>query len=363
MNYQLFINRANIIEATAVERPVPEINQAGQILCKVDRVALTANNITYAVIGDAFKYWEFFPSNEDGQGVVPVWGFADVVASNHAEISVGERLYGYWPLAGYLLIEADKVSPNGLKDVAAHRQPLNGIYNRYNRVANDPGFAPELEAMNALLRPMFSTSFLLDDYLWESVPSAKTFIISSASSKTGYGTAYLLHTKRENRGDYEIVGCTSAKNVEFVKSLGIYDHVLSYAEVDQLPNRDSSAAYADFSGNASLRKKIHHHYGDQLIKDVVIGVTDWTKQGGAKGLPGAAAEVFFAPSQMQKRQQEWGIGQFVRRLGSDFASFIELAATHTQVETLSDLQRLPQLWADMAKGDVDPSKGIMIAFK
>lgn len=33
----------------------------GEVRLKVSRVGLTANNVTYAVLGEAFDYWEFFP--------------------------------------------------------------------------------------------------------------------------------------------------------------------------------------------------------------------------------------------------------------------------------------------------------------
>jgi hypothetical protein len=341
--------------------PIPENLAAGQLLCKIDQVALTANNVTYAVTGDLLSYWHFFPTGEEGWGMVPMWGYADVIESNHDEIPTGERLYGYWPLASHLVIDAEHVTPHGLVDGVAHRQPLNAIYNRYTRTANSPGFEPALEHLNALLRPMFTTSFLLDDYLCESSPAAKTYIVSSASSKTGYGTAFLLKQNRANRSDYEIVGLTSAGNVEYVVGLELYDTVLAYEDVANLPNKDGSAVYADFSGNAKLRVAIHNYYGENLIQDVVIGVTDWTQQGSAKGLPGARAEMFFAPTQAQKRMKEWGAAEFMGRLAADFTGFIDFAHGHIDVTPVAGNENIQQLWTDLVKGKVDPRKGFVLA--
>ena len=87
---------------------------------KVDRFALTANNITYAVLGDQLKYWQLFPA-PDGFGIVPVGGFGDVIASRHPGIAEGERLFGYFPMASHLVIAADAVHPRGLRD----RRPSN----------------------------------------------------------------------------------------------------------------------------------------------------------------------------------------------------------------------------------------------
>ena len=60
-----------------------------------------------------------------------------------------------------------------------------------------------------------------------SVPMAKGgkvwALLSSASSKTAYGTAFQL-AKCE---DVHVVGLTSARNVAFCQSLGCYDAVLT----------------------------------------------------------------------------------------------------------------------------------------
>lgn len=360
MNTQFLTNKNQIGEMITSQKAVPETLGDGQILCKVDQVALTANNVTYAVTGNMLKYWDFFPTDDAGWGIVPMWGYADVIQSNHADVPVGERLYGYWPFGSHVVMDATKVTPQSLMDGVEHRQGLNAIYNQYTRTANSPGFEPAFENLVALLRPMFTTSFLLDDYIYDSSPTAKTIVVSSASSKTGYGTAFCLAQNKADRGDYTIVGLTSAGNVAYVTGLGLYDKVLSYDQVDQLPGKDAPAVYADFSGNAKLRAAIHHHYGENMVRDIVIGVTDWTQQGSAKGLPGASAEMFFAPSQAQKRMKEWGGGDFMRRVGTDLTSFIQFASSQIEISEMTDPAEISQLWTDMVKGKVDPKIGYIL---
>src|SRR5215510_13454382 len=84
----------------------------GALLVKVTRFAFTANNITYAVLGDQLKYWHLFPAPA-GFGNIPVWGFGEVIASNHPNVPVGERLFGYFPMATHLVVEATDVSKRG----------------------------------------------------------------------------------------------------------------------------------------------------------------------------------------------------------------------------------------------------------
>ena len=75
------------------------------LLVKIDRFALTANNITYAVTGDQLKYWQLSPAPENF-GNIPVWGFGEVIASKHPGVAIGECLFGYFPMATHLVIEA-----------------------------------------------------------------------------------------------------------------------------------------------------------------------------------------------------------------------------------------------------------------
>src|SRR5207247_10981283 len=96
----------------------------------VDYFAFTANNITYAVAGDLLSYWNFFPA-ESGWGRVPVWGYADVVASRCAGVREGARLYGYYPMSTHLVVEPVNAGESGFVDGAAHRKPMAGAYNQY----------------------------------------------------------------------------------------------------------------------------------------------------------------------------------------------------------------------------------------
>jgi hypothetical protein len=93
----------------------------GQVRVRIDRFALTSNNITYAAFGDAMNYWQFFPTTETGWGIVPVWGFAVVVQSSCPGVAPGERLYGYWPMADQAVLQPQRLTPAGFADGAAHR--------------------------------------------------------------------------------------------------------------------------------------------------------------------------------------------------------------------------------------------------
>ena len=125
---QLRVNQTQLSVADIHHAPHLPL-QAGEVRVRVERFALTANNITYAAFGDAMQYWAFFPADA-GWGVIPVWGFATVEESRCTEVPVGERLYGYFPMASHAVLLPARHSPQGFTDGAAHRAGLHPVYNQ-----------------------------------------------------------------------------------------------------------------------------------------------------------------------------------------------------------------------------------------
>src|ERR1700735_3307421 len=312
------VARDDLQQCKIIETRLPDAAQLpeGALLISINRFAFTANNITYAVLGDQLKYWQLFPAPE-GVGNIPVWGFGDVIASRHPGISEGERLFGYFPMATHLVIEAADVSKRGLRDAAAHRQDVAPVYNAYARVSGDPTFAGRQGDYQALLRPLFMLSFLVDDYLAENAFfDARSVILSSASSKTAFGLAHLLHLRK----DIRVIGLTSVANAPFVRSLGCYDEVVTYDEVTSLP-ADRPVAFVDMAGNSGLRATLHRHFGNGIKYSGRIGLTHRSSSPDEPELPGAQPTSFFAPDQIRKRAREWGPGGIDTRFSAAWAGF------------------------------------------
>src|ERR1700753_2807730 len=122
MPWDLLVDRADLTHTSLVD-VAPPAPGPGQVVLAVDRVGMTANNVTYAVFGDAMHYWDFFPA-PPGQGRVPLWGFAEVAASRHPDVGEGTRLYGSLPTSSHLVVEPAKVDAKGFRDASAHRQHL-----------------------------------------------------------------------------------------------------------------------------------------------------------------------------------------------------------------------------------------------
>ena len=142
-NTVLEVNRSSHDETRLTTEELAPLAD-GQVLLKIDRFALTANNVTYAVAGDMLGYWDFFPA-ADGWGRVPAMGWADVVESNHPGVEAGGRYYGWFPMAQYVSMTVG-VTADGLRDDGDHRQAHAPVYRSYVSTEHDPFHQPGEEA-------------------------------------------------------------------------------------------------------------------------------------------------------------------------------------------------------------------------
>ncbi|PID55227.1 MAG: hypothetical protein CR978_00020 [Gammaproteobacteria bacterium] len=353
-NVDFMVDKSDLSKVQFEHNSIADI-APGQALLKVDNFSFTANNITYALLGDAFSYWDFFPAPE-GFGRIPVWGFADVLASKAEGVKEGDRVYGYLPMSTHLMVEPGHVNEHGFMDVVSHRAPRSPIYNQYTFTAQDPVYSPENEGLISLFRPLFTTSFLLDVFHAQNdFFGAESILLTSASSKTAIGLAGLL-AKR----DLEVIGLTSASNRDFVISLGYYDKVISYDEVETLPL--VASAFVDMAGNGEVLAKVHRHFGDALKKSTLVGATHWDeRQGADKDLPGAAPEIFFAPGFAQAHIQDTGREQFLMNVGRAWADFIPHTSNWMTVEKSRGLAQVEAVYRKVLNNASNPSMGQILS--
>lgn len=337
--------------------------EEGQVRVATDLLALTSNNITYAAFGESMAYWRFFPSKEEGWGVLPVWGFGVVVQSRHPGVAGGERLYGYWPLADAAVLSPQSLSAGRFIDGAPHRAELHPIYNQYlRRGVAGPG-AFQAESLEALLRPLFTTSWLIDDLMaGNDFFGARTLLLSSASSKTAYGAAWLL----SRRPGVQVVGVTSPRNRAFCERLGCYSRLLTYDQLDQMP-ADESCVYIDFSGDAPFRQRVHERFGERLRYSCSVGGTHVGQLGGARGLPGPRPTLFFAPAQAKKREEDWGGKALQQRIAADWQVFLQLvqdpANSWLRVREHRGADSMPAAYAEVLGGLADPAEGHVLRLR
>ncbi len=327
----------------------------GQARLAVRLFSFTSNNITYGLLGDQLGYWAFFPAPE-GWGMIPVWGFADVVETRSAEFGVGERVYGYLPMAGAFNVEVGRASASGFVDVSAHRAERAPVYNGYVRAAHDPLYTAVSEAEQALFRPLFTTSFVIHRHLAAAQNYGATqIILSSASSKTALSTAFFLHGKGA-----KVIGLTSRANRAFVEKLGVYDSVVLYDEIASIARAPS--VFIDYAGAGGVRNAVHAHLGDALAKSLIIGVTHWGEAGGPPPI-GVAPTLFFAPDEIRLANQEWGAAEFERRLAAAWRDFLGFVKPWLKIESARDRAGLDRIYAAVRDGKIAPDVGAVVSLQ
>lgn len=364
MTTQFLVKKDALMQTQIRELPQEPL-AADQVRLSIDRFALTSNNITYAAFGDAMNYWGFFPSHVDGWGIIPVWGFGTVTESTHEDVKVGERFYGYYPMASSVVLSPARPRPTGFTDGAGHRANLHGVYNQYMNCIVDPFYDhgnPLTEDIQALLRPLFITSWLINDFFADNAFfGATAALLSSASSKTAYGTAHEI----KNNSEMKVIGLTSTANKAFCESLGCYDQVLTYDELSVI-DPAASLVYIDFAGNATLRRSIHENFKN-LKYSCSIGGTHVTDLGSAKDLAGVKPVLFFAPAQIKKRTEEWGGAEFGKRMVQAWMGFT-LKVTQSNPAWLQSqyqhgLQAVSDVYVQVLAGKGDPRVGHMLSLQ
>ena len=361
---QLQTDKSALERTRIVTSELPTL-KAGEALLKITDLAITANNITYAAFGDTphLRYWSFFPTEADGWGHMPAWGFAEVVESTVEGLEPGERFYGYWPIATHLVMQPVRISERGFYDGTPHRLELTSAYNQYQRTGTDAAYRPENEPYQALLRPLFITSFMLADFLEDNdFFGAKQILFSSASSKTAYGTAFCL----ENREDVKLLGSTSNGNRDFVGSLGCYEKAVTYDELESL-DPSVPTLYVDFAGNNDLRARVHHHFGESLVYNCYAGSAQSQDHldKAEKNLPGPEPKPYFAPYQIKKRNTDWGPKEVTRRFNEAQLAFIDRVSDAgtpwMSVARHEGFESAQKLIEDLVLGRVNPRDGHIVA--
>jgi hypothetical protein len=337
------LRQTRIAESAAAE-PEP-----GQAVLRVERFGLTANNVTYAVMGEAMSYWDFFPAAE-GWGRVPMWGFAEVERSEADGVAAGTRVYGYLPPSSHLLLTPVDADASGFVDGSPHRAALPSAYHRYLATGADPFYSADTEDIQMLLRPLFFTSFLIDDQLAEEgLTDRGPILVSSASSKTAIAAAFLL----ARRQGVELVGLTSPRSAEFVTGLGIYDRCVAYDAIDSL--EPEPATFVDVAGDGAVRHAVHSRYGEELVGSMAVGVTHWEDLGTGEGeLPGPAPTFFFAPDRVVKRSGDWGRADLERRVADAWHPFCEWIGGRLAVVHGQGFEAVQSAYLDVLEGRVEP---------
>jgi NADPH:quinone reductase-like Zn-dependent oxidoreductase len=339
---ELLVRRDDLQVCRLVDDPPPATVADGEALLRVERFALTTNTISYAVLGDALRYWEPFPA--DGPwGRIPAWGHARVIASRSPAAAEGDRVFGLVPMGTHLVVRPVQRGL-GFADAVPHRAALSPVYNQYLPVA-----AGESDAA-LVMRPLFGTAVVLDLVLArDGLGSADTVVVTSASSKTAYGLAHLLRARQ-----LTVIGLTSPSRRAWLRRQGLYDVVLGYDELDRIAPGDG-AVLVDVAGDDELLPALHRQLGSALRRSILVGFTHGQVRPDAS-LRGPEPEFFFAPDAMIRFGRELG-----RRYAEAWQGFAPQVDQLMRVVVVSTGEELRRTYLDLLAGRIDPAVGHVVA--
>ena len=351
------VDRTDLTNTRVVSTEEPAELAAGQVRFRIDRFALTANNITYAVTGDLLDYWGFFPAAE-GWGRIPAMGWAEVAESRHPEVAVGRRFYGWYPMSRSLIVDA-RPTAEGLIDDAPHRASHAPVYRSYSATDVDPLYAADREDQHALLRGLFATAFLADDFFFDQdFFGATTTVVLSASSKTAIGFAF----QSRARGRGPVVGVTSPGNAAFVERLGIYDQVVLYDRVEDIA-AEGDALLVDLAGDGDVVRRVHEHLESKLRYSMSIGASHWQAGRLKGGVPGPEPVFFFAPAQAKKRLKQWGPGGYAERIAAALGRFVEASGDWLEIERSYGPEATRSIYRRLLEGKIPPHRGQIVSLQ
>lgn len=350
--WQLIVDRQDPARARLVNAPSEPLPE-GALRMRVERLALTANVLTYARSGDALGFWQLFPA-PGGWGCVPAWGHAVVEASTHADVQVGQRYFGLLPMASHWTMSAAR-SRAGLRDTSSHRAAINPVYNQYALSANADADALDAEA---LFRPLLITSFVLEHHVRvQRCFGAGELWITSASSKTALGLADRL------QGLLPLRGFSGEAHQHFVRASGCYDTLHPYEQLAEAATAGAaqSVLLVDFSGDDALIRRIAQALSSRLVRVLRVGSTHWQR---SASLGPRVAEVrgevtqdfFFGPEHIVRLVSEWGPHRFEQCLQEALARFAQRSAGWYHHERHAGAEGLLRAYTQLAAGALSPDR-------
>lgn len=353
-SFALYTDRADFSKSELCHLPTPR-PASGEALLQVEGLAMTANTMTYAVTGEALGYWKFFPA-QDPFGLIPTWGLARVVQSRCDNLREGHRWFGLLPLTTSLVVRPEKRGEGAFIDAAPHRQALPTNYNLYKRTDMDPFFFKGREEECALLRPVVLLSHLLvEDLATRSVGADDEVLVTSASSKAALAAAYLA--RKAGIGRWR--GLTSSSNAAFVKSIGVYDEVQVYDEIEA--SHGSPKVLLDISGNTVTRKRIDARWGP-IAYSCIVGATHWDAAQEAFSQR-SSASVFFAPDVMKAAISAEGRAAFEAKFLKAWRSVLDWTPQWLSLDRRFGASGLLAAYRDLLHGKTSPDQGIFVGLE
>jgi hypothetical protein len=307
------ISKANIGEhkTISVSLRTSEL-AANHVRVRSAIISLTNNNLSYAQLGSVRNWWDTYPvpgglqppyNDADAYGIVPAWGYGEVLESRVAGIESGMLLWGFWPTAD-MPIDLNLTPADGVGqwvEHSAHRKELMNLYQRYylfDAALRLPHAPIDELAWESAVRPTWEAGYLLSTAVFgkahihplgvgerkaEDADLSSAVVISlSASGKTALGFQEALVNRQETADQPSgLLAVTSSASDKLLSKASFPTKVVSYEDMvgdetlawlrDRTPRK---VVVVDFGGRGDSLVRLHGAFKSHFshVPIVVIGV-------------------------------------------------------------------------------------------
>jgi hypothetical protein len=157
-----------------------------------------------------------------------------------------------------------------------------------------------------------------------------------------------------------VIGVTSHPNHAFAHSLGCYDEVICYDDLEAVPS-NSPIVLIDMAGSGPVLAAVHALFGDELRHSMAVGRSHHEAPPRAGALPGPKPAFFFAPTQVKKRVQEWGLPGYQQRIAGAVKEFVAWSRGWLQVRHSRGAKAAAATWREVHAGRVAPDVGHVVS--
>jgi hypothetical protein len=239
-------------------------------------------------------------------------------------------------------------------DSAPHREHLLAPYKLY-QTAEDAKFKDlsyEEEDYQIATGVLFSTGWGMAQVVALHPKKPTALILTSASSRTSRAAAFAA---RHHKLGLQVIGLTSPGNLEYTKSLGLYDTVLPYSEVSALPKQ--KIAVQDVAGSAKIRQDLYKHFGDNVVYCGRVGlahVGSVGEQESLEGFGGAQPEPFLVFTAIEEVIKVIGKAETALMLADATKAFNARMMPEFKAVRAYGAEATKRVYDDMVQGNADP---------
>ncbi len=193
--------------------------------------------------------------------------------------------------------------------------------------------------------------------MYSSVLPLARQVCSRESQLLAYCLALILHDKGK-----KVIGLTSTPNMAFVKSLGWYNEVVNYNDLETM-SKLQSLIYCDVAGNDKLNVRIHRYFGAQLKMQVTVGMSHFD---GKSSLFAESHDFkkkitnFFAPEWIMIRTPHEGDDLVKRREGA-WKKLLSESKKCLKIKVEYGPESLIRVYLELLAGKTNPNEGYVLS--